>query len=135
MSGENRVRVWWCAAASGAVLAAAVAAAPVARAQDAGAALSISEPRSIDLRTTPEIPAVPRPAGLVTNRPTMPMVDYVAAKNAAAARPGAGRVKPGAAAPSTSGVSLFTQVGSVNESQTAGGSRVPPDGDIATSAQ
>src|SRR5437016_9404490 len=118
MSGENRVRVWWCAAASGAVLAAAVAAAPVAWAQDAGAAPSISEARSIDLRTAPEIPAVPRPAGLVTNRPTMPMADYIAAKNAAAARPTTGRAEPGVAAPpSAAGVTLFTQVAATNEAQ------------------
>src|SRR5437660_9854630 len=57
----------------------------------------------------------------------------VPAKNAAAARPGAGRVKPGAAAPSTPGVSLFTQVAGPNEGQTTGGAQFPPGGDIATS--
>jgi hypothetical protein len=36
MSRKDRVRIWWCAAASGAVLAAFVAAALTARAQDAG---------------------------------------------------------------------------------------------------
>src|SRR5207253_5730721 len=134
MSAKNRVRVWWCAAASGAVLAASVTTAPAAPAQDAGTAPSVSEARSIDLRIAPEIPAVPRPAGLVTNRPTMPMADYVAAKNAAAARQAPRRTRPNAAAPpSTSGVTLFTQVAASNEAQTTGGNQFPPDGDIATS--
>src|SRR5260370_25776315 len=35
MSRKNRLWVWWCAAASGAVLAASFAAPPIARAQDA----------------------------------------------------------------------------------------------------
>jgi hypothetical protein len=135
MSPKKPVQVWWCAAAVGAVLAAAVMTAANARAQDAGTKKQLSEVRSVDLRTAPEIPAVPRPAGFATNRPTMPMADYLAAKNAAAARTGAGRAKPGAAAtPSASGVTLFTQVGSANESQTAG-PYFPPDSDIATSTQ
>src|SRR5205823_1660601 len=134
MSRKNRVRVWWCAAASGAVLAASVAAAPSARAQDAGTELRASESRLVDLRTAPAIAAVPQPAGLVTNRPTMPMADYVAAKNAAAARQAPERTRPNAAAPpSTSGVTLFTQVAAADEVQTANGHRFPPDSDIATS--
>ncbi len=134
MSRKNRVRVWWCAAASGAVLAASGAAAPTARAQDAGTQPPLTEVRVVDLRTAPEIPAVPRPAGLVTNRPTMPMADYIAAKNAAAARQTPGQTRDGAAAPpSASGVTLFTQVAATNEAQTSGGNQFPPDGDIATS--
>jgi hypothetical protein len=70
----------------------------------------------------------------VTNRPTMPMADYVAAKNAAAARQAPGRRRPNAAAPpSTSGVTLFTQVAAAGEVQTTNGHQFPPDSDIATS--
>jgi hypothetical protein len=73
--------------------------------------------------------------GLAINRPTMPMADYVAAKNAAAAQ-ASGQRKPGAAAPPVSSdVTLFTQVGSTNETQTTGGNQLPPGGDIATSAE
>src|SRR5437016_2610089 len=105
-----------------------------ARAQDPGAAPSISEVRSVDLRTAPEIPAAPRPAGLVTNRPTMPMADYIAAKNAAAAHQAPGRTQTSAAAPPLpAGVTLSTQVAANNEAQTTGGNQFPPDGDIATS--
>jgi hypothetical protein len=37
--------------------------------------------------------------------------------------------------PVSSNVTLFTQVGSTNETQTTGGTVFPPDGDIATSSQ
>src|SRR5439155_5014636 len=63
----------------------------------------------------------------------MPMADYIAAKNAAAARPTAGRAEPGATPPPAAGVTLFTQVAANNEAQTTGGNQFPPDGDIATS--
>jgi hypothetical protein len=88
----------------------------------------------VDLRTAPELPAVPRPADVVTNRPTMPMADYLTAKNAAAAKLGAGRPQTGTAPPPATGVTLYTQVGSTNESQTTSGNVLPPDGDVATSA-
>src|SRR2546430_2888868 len=39
-----------------------------------------------------------------------------------------------APAPVSSDVTLYTQVGSTNESQTTGGNLFPPGGDIATSA-
>src|SRR5947199_9030527 len=39
-----------------------------------------------------------------------------------------------AAPPVSSNVTLYTQVGSTNQSQTTGGNRFPPGGDIATSA-
>jgi hypothetical protein len=61
------------------------------------------------------------------NRPTIPMADYVAAKNAAAAR-APGQAKP--AAPPSTGVSLYAQVGSTNGENCC----VAPNGDIATSA-
>ena len=59
------------------------------------------------------------------------MADYLAAKNAAAAKVGAARPQTAAAPPPAAGVSLYTQVGSTNESQTTGGNRFPPDGDVA----
>src|SRR5439155_20196761 len=70
------------------------------------------------------------------NRPTIPAADYAAAKKNAAARQAPGQPKPGAPAPQPpSGLTLVTQVASVNESQTTFGTSTPPDGDIATSAQ
>jgi hypothetical protein len=63
----------------------------------------------------------------------MPMADYLAAKNAAAANLGALRQQPVPALPPASGVTLFTQAGSTNELQTTGGNVLPPGGDIATS--
>ena len=46
----------------------------------------------------PRLAPVARPTGLAINRPTIPMADYVAAKNAATAR-APGQAKPGAAPP------------------------------------
>jgi hypothetical protein len=136
MSHQNRVRRWFCIAASTALAALSAVAAATAGAQETGTRVDISEVQSVDLKTAPEIPAVLPPAGLVINRPTMPMADYVAAKDAAAAHPGSRGAPSGAAAPpSTYGVTLYTQIGSVNESQTTGGTQFPPGGDIATSAQ
>src|SRR5207302_7511717 len=103
--------------------------------QDKGSQASFSVVTTVDLKTAPELPAVPRPADLVINRPTIPMADYVAAKNAAAAKPDAARQQPAAAPPPATGVTLFTQVASTNESQTTGGNVFPPGGDIATSAE
>src|SRR5205809_7885793 len=134
MADTARARRWLCAVGSAALLAVSAAAAPPASAQDKGLQLSSEAAQRIDLKSAPEVPAVRRPADLVTNRPTIPMADYVAAKNAAAAR-GPGHAKPGAAAPPvSSNVTLYAQVGSTNESQTTGGNRFPPGGDIATSA-
>jgi hypothetical protein len=131
---NNHGRGWLCAAASAALLTLSAATDPPASAQTTGIRITVDAAKSVDLRTAPELPAVPRPAGLVINRPTMPMTDYVAAKNAAAARPGAARSQPAAAPPSNSTMTLFSQAGSANESQTTGGNVLPPDGDIATSA-
>src|SRR2546430_638762 len=133
MADNNRARGWLGAVASAAFLAVSAAIAPTAGAQDTGLQASAEAAISVDLRTAPEVPSVARPAGLVTNRPTMPLADYTAAKNAAAAH-APRQAKPGAAPPSSTNVTLYTQVGSVNETQTTGGHLRPPDGDIATSA-
>src|SRR5207302_4668452 len=96
--------------------------------------LSSGPAQTIDLKSAPKVAAALRPEGLFINRPTIPMADYVAAKNAAAAR-APGPAKPGAAAPPpATGVTLYAQVGSTNETQTTGGNLLPPAGDIATSA-
>jgi hypothetical protein len=123
-----------CAVPGAIAPAASPATAATASAQDSGLQISSDAAKSVDLRTAPEVPPVARPAGLAINRPTMPMADYLAAKNAAAARNGGSRPQSGAAPPSTTGVSLYTQVASTNESQTSGGNVLPPDGDVATSA-
>src|SRR5207237_3094926 len=98
-----------------------------ASALDTGLQASAGPANLVDLKTAPEVAPVARPEGLVVNRPTIPMADYLAAKNAAAARP-PGRAKSGAAPPSSSNVTFYTQTGSTNESQTTGGNRLPPDG-------
>jgi hypothetical protein len=129
-----RLRTWLCAVASAAVLAGSAAIAATASVQDTGLKISSDAAKSIDLKSAPEVPAVARPADLVTGRPTIPLADYVAAKNAAAAR-SPGQPKPAAAAaPASSNVTLYAQVGSTNETQTTGGKLFPPGGDIATSA-
>ena len=134
MFGKYRVRLWWCAAASAAVMALWTAAAATAAEQEKSRQVTLDPPRSVDLRSAPEIPAVPRPADLVTNRPTMPMADYIAAKSAAAARQTPEQSRPDAAAPPpATGVSLAVQVPGANEAQTTGGNQFPPDADIATS--
>jgi len=111
-------------------LAVSAAVAPPASAQSSGLQISSDAAQSVALSSAPEVPGVARPADLVTNRPTIPMADYVAAKNAAAAR-APGKAKPGAASPSATDVTLYAQVASTNESQSC---CFPPDGDIATSA-
>ncbi len=130
MANDDRGRGWWRAVASAALLAVSAAIAPTASAQDAGLQLSSDAAKSVELNSAPEVAAVARPAGLAINRPTIPMADYVAAKNAAAAR-ARGQAKPGAAPASMTDVSLFAQVASTNQSQSC---CFPPDGDIATSA-
>jgi hypothetical protein len=132
MANNTRSGEWFRVIASAALLAVSAAIAPTANAQDTGLQLSTDPAKSVNLKTAPEVPAVALPAGLAINRPTIPMADYVAAKNAAAARAPSG-AKGGAAPPSTTGVSLYTQVAGPNQSQSGGG--FPPDGDIATSAQ
>jgi hypothetical protein len=134
MADYKRAKGWLCAVASANLLAISAALPSQASAQD-GQQASFTAFTTIDLKNAPEVPAVPRPPGLIINRPTIPMADYVAAKNAAAAKPGASRQQPAAAPPSNTTVTLFTQAGSTNESQTTGGSRSPSDGDIATSAE
>src|SRR5207248_10384010 len=61
----------------------AAATAPAASAQDVPLRGTAEKARLVDLQTAPEVAPVPRPADLVTNRPTIPMADYIAAKNAA----------------------------------------------------
>jgi hypothetical protein len=134
MADNNQGRKWLSAGASVALLAMLAAIAPPASAQDKGPRITVDGAKSVDLRTAPELPAVPRPPGLVTNRPTMPMTDYLAAKNAAAAKIGGARPQGGAVPPPAAGISLYTQVASTNEAQTTGGNLIPPDGDVATSA-
>ena len=73
-----------CAVASAVFLMALTAAAGAASAQGGGGQITTDAARSVDLRTAPEIPSVPPPPGLVTNRTTIPMADYLAAKRAAA---------------------------------------------------
>ena len=134
MANNNHGRGWWCAVASAALLAISAASAPPTSAQDTGTRITVDAAKSVDLRTAPELPAVAPPPGLVTNRPTIPMADYLAAKTAAAAKIGAARPRTGAAPPPAADISLYTQVASTNESQTTGGNRLPPGGDVATSA-
>src|SRR5438132_10556792 len=134
MAEYDRGSGWWRAVAGAALLALSAAIAPTANAQNTGVQGSTGAGQSIDLNSAPEMTPAPRPAGLAINRPTIPMADYAAAKNAAAAR-AHGQAKPGAARPPSSpDVTLVTQTGSTNESQTTSGNFVPPDGDIATSA-
>src|SRR5438477_11887272 len=125
MANNNHGRGWWCAVASAALLAISAASAPPTSAQDTGTRITVDAAKSVDLRTAPEVPAVARPADIVTNRPTMPMADYLAAKNAAAAKIGAARPQTGAAPPPATGLTLYTPVGSTNETQTTGGNPIP----------
>jgi hypothetical protein len=134
MADNNRSKGWLCAIGCAALLAVSAAIASTASAQETRLQGNVGPAKTVDLKTAPELPAAPRPVGLSINRPTMPMADYIAAKNAAAAHP-PGQAKPGAATPSTTGVKLYAQVGSTNETQTTGGNRFPPDGDVATSSQ
>jgi hypothetical protein len=134
MADTNRFKGWLCAVGAATLFAVSAAIAPTASAQDTGLQISGDAAKSVDLKTASEVAAVARPADLAINRPTMPMADYLAAKNAAAAR-APGQAKPGAtpAAPPSTEISLYTQVPGPNQSQSGGG--LPPDGDIATSAQ
>jgi hypothetical protein len=136
MADNNRFRGWLYVLMGAPLLLTPAAITPRASAQETRVERSIGPAKTIDLMTAPELPAVPRPAGLAINRPTMPMADYIAAKNAAAvAKTGASRPQTGAAPPASSTVTLYAQVGSTNETQTTGGTVFPPDGDIATSSQ
>src|SRR5437879_3554431 len=80
MANNNRGWGWWGAVASAAVLGISAATAPPASAQDTGTRIRVDAAKSVDLRTAPETPSVPPPAGLFINRPTIPMADYLAAK-------------------------------------------------------
>ena len=93
MTGTKRARGWFCAVVSAALLAVSAAVAPPASAQSSGLQISSDAAQSVDLSSAPEVPGVARPADLVTNRPTIPMADYIAAKNAAAARARAGKTR------------------------------------------
>jgi hypothetical protein len=132
MTNSNRAGGWLCAVAAAALLAVSAAIPPTADIQDAGVQVNTGAAQSVDLRTAPALPSVPRPEGLAINRPTIPMADYVAAKNAAARTAPVGRSKPGAGTPSSTNVSFFGQVAGPNQAQAGG---LPPDGDIATSAE
>src|SRR5437870_2417932 len=117
MADDNRFKGWLCAVASAALLAVSAAIAPTANAQETRLEVRADKAQSVDLKTAPEVAPVAPPAGLSINRPTIPMADYVALKNAAAAR-APGQAKPGApSAPPATGVTLYTQVGSTNETQ------------------
>src|SRR5436189_3493384 len=134
MADYKRAKGWLCAVASTAALAVSAAIAPTASAQGTGPQIKSDGGKWVDMKTAPEVAPVAAPAGLSINRPTIPMADYVAAKNAAAAH-APGQIRPGAAAPPVSSdVTLYAQVGSTNETQTTGGNQFPPAGDIATSA-
>jgi hypothetical protein len=131
MADLKRFRVRLCAVASAALMAASAVIASPAGAQDNGLKGSTGAGQSVDLKTAPEMTAAPRPANLAINRPTIPLANYGAAKNAVAARV-PGKAKPGPVAPpSTTDVSLVTQAPTVNQSQSC---CFPPDGDIASSA-
>jgi len=108
MADDNRARGWLCAVASAALLAVSAAIAPPASAQNTRLESHADKAKSVDLSSAPEVPAVAPPQGFSFNRPTIPMADYVAAKNAAAAR-APGQPKPAAAAPPpATGVTLYT---------------------------
>jgi|HubBroStandDraft_6_1064221.scaffolds.fasta_scaffold142953_1 hypothetical protein len=134
MALNSSIKGWLSAVCAAALFAVSAAIAPTASAEDAHFQSSTGTGQSVDLAAAPEVAPAARPAGLTINRPTIPMADYIAAKNAAAAQ-APGQRKPGAAAPPvSSGVTLFAQVGSTNETQTTGGNQLPPGGDLATSA-
>ena len=84
MADYKRAKGWLCAVVSASLLAVCAAMPLPASAQDKGQQVSIAGGTIIDLKTAPEVPSVGPPAGLVTNRPTIPMADYLAAKRAAA---------------------------------------------------
>ena len=87
MTEFRRVRKWLCAAASAAVLVVGALAWP-ASAQDKGLQGSTGPGQTAELNTAPEVTAAPRPANLAINRPTIPLANYAAAKNAASRAPG-----------------------------------------------
>jgi hypothetical protein len=132
-NNNNHGRGWRRAAAIAALLALSAAIVSAANAQYTSRKVQVDAAKTVDLTTAPEVPAVPWPADLNINRPTMPMADYLAAKNAAAARGGPAADKTGGTAPPAAGVTLYTQAPVTNQSQ-AGGA-LPPDGDVATSSQ
>src|SRR5258706_14279051 len=130
MADFRQVRTWLSAAVGAAVLAVVGALACPSSAQDKGLQAGTGTGQAADLNTAPEVTAAPRPANLAINRPTIPIANYVAAKNATARAPGKAKRGP-VAPPSTTDVSMVVQSGTVNQSQSC---CFPPDGDIATSA-
>jgi hypothetical protein len=131
-------RKWSWGVGGAALLAAALmAVAPSARAADTptdaptvGNVSSVAA-TTVDLGKAPALPAVPMPAGLTINRPTMPIAQYQAAQNRVVpAGTPADKTAPQAQAPG-SALSLVLQIPSTNETQFGG---FPPDGDIATSS-
>jgi hypothetical protein len=92
MTKRGRGRRRLCAVANAVVLAVLTAMTAAANAQGTGPQITTGAAQPVDLKTAPEVPSVRPPAGLVTNRPTIPMADYLAAKRAAALR--AGQPKP-----------------------------------------
>src|SRR5580700_3560803 len=131
MADLKRFRIRLCAVASAVLLAASAVVASPAGAQVNGLQGSTGVGQTAEMNTAPEVTAAPRPANLAINRPTIPLANYVAAKNAAAAR-APGKPKPGPVAPpATTDVSLVVQSPTVNQAQSC---CFPPDGDIATSA-
>jgi hypothetical protein len=93
---------------------------------------------TVDLSKAPALSAVPMPAGLAINRPTIPIAQYQAAQNRVVP-PGtsAAKTAPQAQAPG-SALSLVLEIPSMNETSapacTGQGCGFPPDGDIATSS-
>jgi hypothetical protein len=130
MTNSGPTRRWLHAAGGAAFLAALTATAPLAGAQDAPAVAqsSADQAATLDLRTAPKLPNPPVPQGVVFNRPTMPMADYLAAQRRPVGTKPADEAAAAATAPGTA-LSLYYQTTSINETLFGG---FPPDGDIAT---
>jgi hypothetical protein len=98
MADNNRFRGWPHAVATAVLLLTFAAIALPASAQERRLEGNVGPAKTVDLATAPEMPAAPRPEDLAINRPTIPMADYIAAKNAAAAHaPGASKTRRSAA--------------------------------------
>jgi hypothetical protein len=134
MADNNLGRRWLYAAGGAALLAALTALAPPAGAQDAPkiGETSVGPATAVDLATAPVLPAVPMPAGLTINRPTMPEADYRAQQQRPPGPPSALKTAPRTPGPG-SGLSLYFQSGSIFQGQPGTSTSFPPDGDIATS--
>jgi len=93
MADNSRLMGWLGAVASTGLLVLCAVIASPASAEDAQLQGSTGTGQSVDLATAPEVKPAAPPAGLAINRPTIPMADYIAAKNAAAARARAGKTR------------------------------------------